>query len=308
MANPFGDNPFGGGGNEAPVDFGDSSGRVSTTAYVDEEDNEPAVYQAGLGDSGGYGAVEVPLHDEGDANSGLLSTYGGKKGSAYGDSSSSSSIGGGFPGAESDAEFAIRQREDALQKREQALQQREQELVASGQLLRPKNWPFPGQCALTYHDIDVEIPLHGRSVCRKAYGLFLYNCLCLLWNAVAMMSVVIAEKREFTDEIWCLLYLCFGVPLSWLGWYQSVYQGIRTEATYKWLYFFAYFFIHLCFVVFMAIGVESGAGLLLALTLFAGDGDNSALAGLFCMIGCASSVCVYVYVCTLMLCVLPFFL
>lgn len=117
---------------------------------------------------------------------------------------------------------ALDARERSLAAREAALARAEADVRRSGggaNLGPDKNWPRG--CPVVHHDIQGEVPAGAQGCVRAAYGAYLGLCLCLLFNAVAVLVRLGAAKMDPTklpSFLMAMIYLCAGVPGAWVLW------------------------------------------------------------------------------------------
>lgn len=187
-------------------------------------------------------------------------------------------------------EKALARREAAVEKREAKVRDREAQVrkMAGSGSSTMDNWPC--KCyPLAYHSIADEIPHDEQPLVRKFYFLVRFTWLCLLMNFMAL-SATWFEGDDDGDKyfLWSLIFMLFGVPLSWKLWYRSVYYATRDNTSRRWVFFFINFFIHMAFSVLMVIGVPedfvAGSGIILMSDQFAKSNDT---AGFMCLVGTA---------------------
>jgi len=170
----------------------------------------------------------------------------------------------------------LRIREENLIRRERELAERERNLQSKEgemheKLGHEKNWP--SKCwALAYHSIPDEIPARLQPLIWRCYGCVLYTWLCLFYNWLVMIAVLVTDQNSTnnsSDALWASLFMVFGVVGAWKLWYRQIYQAAMKGASSKWLVFFGVYFLHILFSILMALGVNyvAGGGLFLLLKL-----------------------------------------
>ncbi|KAK4858008.1 hypothetical protein QYF36_009577 [Acer negundo] len=190
-------------------------------------------------------------------------------------------------------ERELQAKEAELKRREQDVKRKEEAAARAGIVLEEKNWPpfFP----IIHHDIGNEIPIHLQRLQYVAFSTYLGLVLCLLWNIIAVST---AWFKGEGVRIWFLAVIFFiaGVPGAYVLWYRPLYRAFRTESALKFGWFFLFYMIHICFVVFAAVAPpiifrgKSLTGILPAIDLI----GRKALVGIFYFIGfglfCVESV------------------
>jgi len=147
-----------------------------------------------------------------------------------------------------------------LQEREEALRQREINLRENPQNNGQPAPNWPSTCyGLYYHDIGQEIPQEFKLFVRKLYLNWIMTSLCLLYNVLALFIAWFSEGHSaglgqcFWAGIWCVC----GIPGSWRLWYWKHYCNFRDHNTPSTLRFTLGFGLHLIFISFGAVGMES---------------------------------------------------
>ncbi|XP_076948815.1 secretory carrier-associated membrane protein 2-like isoform X1 [Bidens hawaiensis] len=181
-------------------------------------------------------------------------------------------------------EKELQAREADLRKREEDSERKEEAAARAGIVLEEKNWPpfFP----IIHHDIANEIPIHLQKLQYVAFTTYLGLVFCLLWNIIATTTAWI---KGADPQIWflSLIYFMSGVPLAYVLWYRPLYRAFRNESALRFGWFFMFYLIHICFVIFAAVAPpvvfkgKSLAGILPAIDLI---GDH-ALVGIFYFVG-----------------------
>lgn len=176
-----------------------------------------------------------------------------------------------FPGAEEeprdgaaeDRAAELDKRERALAEREAELQRMEQKLLTQGGSVRSKNWPSRC-CGIARHYLTDDIPVRYRILVWKFYALMHGTWLTLVLNAFLMIYLTFGSGDSTTgvmDVIFSMAFVFIGIPLSWMGWYKSLYKATQTQKNRTWIWFFILFTAHLGFCVFAAIAIKgSGQG------------------------------------------------
>ncbi|XP_076948816.1 secretory carrier-associated membrane protein 3-like isoform X2 [Bidens hawaiensis] len=184
-------------------------------------------------------------------------------------------------------EADLRKREEVFYKkytRIYMIERKEEAAARAGIVLEEKNWPpfFP----IIHHDIANEIPIHLQKLQYVAFTTYLGLVFCLLWNIIATTTAWI---KGADPQIWflSLIYFMSGVPLAYVLWYRPLYRAFRNESALRFGWFFMFYLIHICFVIFAAVAPpvvfkgKSLAGILPAIDLI---GDH-ALVGIFYFVG-----------------------
>ncbi|KAI5072719.1 hypothetical protein GOP47_0012825 [Adiantum capillus-veneris] len=181
-------------------------------------------------------------------------------------------------------EKELEAREAELRRREQELKRREDAAAKAGIVIEERNWPpfFP----IIHHDIVREIPSHLQRIQYFAFASWLGLIVCLLWNLVAVSAAWI-KHNGVNIFLLAIIYLVAGVPGSYVLWYRPLYRAMRTESALKFGWFFLFYLLHLCFIIFAAVAPpvvfkgKSLAGILPAIDLF----SDSTLVGIFYIVG-----------------------
>lgn len=181
-------------------------------------------------------------------------------------------------------EKALEAKEAELRRREQELKRKEEAAAKAGIVIEGRNWPpfFP----IIHHDIPREIPVHLQRIQYFAFASWLGLLVCLVWNLVAVSAAWI-KHSGVNIFLLAIIYLVAGVPGSYVLWYRPLYRAMRTESALKFGWFFLFYLLHLCFVIFAAIAPpvvfkgKSLAGILPAIDMF----SDSTLVGIFYIVG-----------------------
>ncbi|CAA7409206.1 unnamed protein product [Spirodela intermedia] len=172
-------------------------------------------------------------------------------------------------------------KEAELKKREQELKRREEAAARAGIVIEEKNWPpfFP----IIHHHIANEIPIHLQRLQYFAFASLLGLTACLFWNIIAVTAAWIGGRGVM---IWFLaiIYFISGSPGAYVLWYRPLYRAMRTESALKFGWFFLFYLVHICFVVYAAVAPpvifkgESLAGMFPAIDVV---GDHAAVGILY---------------------------
>eukprot|EP00250_Pteridium_aquilinum_P017204 c23507_g2_i1 orf=66-965(+) len=149
-------------------------------------------------------------------------------------------------------EKELEAKETELRRREQELKRKEEAAARAGIIIEDRNWPkfFP----LIHHDIPREIPSHLQRIQYFAFASWLGMVFCLTWNLIAVTGAWI--KLDGHDvKIWfmALIYAICGIPGSFVLWYRPLYRAMRTESALKFSWFFLFYLVHICFLIFAAV-------------------------------------------------------
>jgi len=164
----------------------------------------------------------------------------------------------GFPGQESfpgeePKQAAKKQEVKAPEKQKQEKKSAPAKKSAPGE----KNWPFP--ClAITYHSISDEIPPHCHTMVRQFYGLWMWTCICLIWNWITVVSWAgkqVVGHIGAIEAILASVYVALGIPGSWKFWYRTLYYSTKGKGSARWCCFTVFFWGHILFCIACAIGV-----------------------------------------------------
>uniref|UniRef100_A0A1D1XSU4 Secretory carrier-associated membrane protein n=1 Tax=Anthurium amnicola TaxID=1678845 RepID=A0A1D1XSU4_9ARAE len=147
-------------------------------------------------------------------------------------------------------EKELQAKEVELKRREQELKRREEAAARAGIVVEEKNWPplFP----IIHHNIANEIPIHLQRLQYFAFASLLGLTACLFWNIIAVTAAWIKGEGV---KIWFLaiIYFISGVPGAYVLWYRPLYRAMRTESALKFGWFFLFYLLHICFVVYAAV-------------------------------------------------------
>jgi len=175
----------------------------------------------------------------------------------------------------------IERRERIARKLENELRTRENAQKAVWKKYKgEKNWPL--SCwSIAHHSITEDIPLADQSKVRKMYFLWILNAVALVWNGICYIiwsswpnakddKVSLSESAVV---LLAILYVCAGIPLSWLLWYKRyyrIYAGKVNDGKLS-IKYFANFGLHTLFAAVMLTGYETiaSAGLLAMLKCLA---------------------------------------
>ncbi|KAK9681850.1 hypothetical protein RND81_10G031800 [Saponaria officinalis] len=143
-------------------------------------------------------------------------------------------------------------KEADLRKREKALKRKEDAAKRAGIVIEEKNWP---PCLpIIHHDIGNEIPIHLQRLCYTAFATLLGLVLCLTWNILAATLQLWFKKNQVSDWFLVLIYFITGVPCAYVLWYRPLYRAFRNDSAFNFGRFFLFYLVHICFVVFAAVG------------------------------------------------------
>eukprot|EP00039_Didymoeca_costata_P024587 m.10761 g.10761 ORF g.10761 m.10761 type:complete len:348 (+) comp4315_c0_seq1:1278-2321(+) len=135
---------------------------------------------------------------------------------------------------------------------------------------RPNNWPpFPEGCPnywcckpCFHHDFVGEIPEWGYRVTKRVYQCWVMYFVCLFWNMICMMAALDCkdcDKPVLSVVLSILYFFVFG-PLSYLCWFQPLYQAMRKDSSLRFAWFFLSFAFQFMVAVYFSIGMPgSGA-------------------------------------------------
>lgn len=149
-----------------------------------------------------------------------------------------------------------------LDQRERALKECEDELQEL-RLSRPKapNWPCPCCCAIYHHQISL-VPSASRCFVRVLYINWLLTSLTLLANWLVQLVLIVCgsmpeNTKSFKLIIFSFFYALMGIPGSFRMWYWPNYCLLKDGEQPSVLKFNFVFFIHICFFVFGALGLQN---------------------------------------------------
>lgn len=152
---------------------------------------------------------------------------------------------------------------------------------------RPANWPpFPGFCrwpfhACFHHDFQGEIPDWGYGTLKRMYQMWLLYFLVLFWNLVCSLASIGCSNCESTGSQagFALLWFLLFSPLSYMCWFQPLYQAMRKDSSLRFGWFFLNAAIQFIFACIAAIGIEGSGhcGLISATVALAGDGGDKVI-------------------------------
>lgn len=217
--------------------------------------------------------------------------------SAYNRENSEQWNGGGQSSTDPIGDVSLRQREAELERREQMLQYRESKLnqkeVQLQQYGQLPNWP---RCKpMIYHDIDKDIPEGGRRLVKRVYFAWYISVWVYLINVIANFTLMLAKATAGGGNFGVSLIILFiGTPVSFVFWYQPLYNGIKLDRSMSIFIFFLCYGFHIGITGLFAIGIQGwgGAGFIYVLESLTG---GQIVAGIFSIIAFASMVIEVVY-------------
>ncbi|GAX82412.1 hypothetical protein CEUSTIGMA_g9840.t1 [Chlamydomonas eustigma] len=155
-------------------------------------------------------------------------------------------------------EALLDKREAELRAKEAELRALEQQLKDTGVVLKKKNWPicYP----LVHHDIPGDIPENSRRVVREIYFCWWGLVTCMLWNFFCA-STMLGTNNTNRVASWFLsiFFAVLGIPLSFWGWYLSIYDAAAQDSTFGYVKFFLCFAINCLWCIWCAVGPQLGA-------------------------------------------------
>eukprot|EP00842_Homolaphlyctis_polyrhiza_P006680 jgi/Hompol1/7012/HPOL_002825-RA len=192
------------------------------------------------------------------------------------------------PPGRSQRDIELDTREAELRVREAKLSAREKEVGD----YHPPNWP-PFR-PVVYHDILNDIPKNGQWLVKRVFLGWYLAVATFLINFIAAFSLLVtkADSAGGTFGI-SLVMLVLGVPVSFMLWYRSLYEGVKHDRSMSFMLFFFNYSAHLAIMALMAIGIPGwgGAGFIYMFAQF----SNNLGSGVLCLIATACFVfqCVY---------------
>ncbi|KAJ3096852.1 Secretory carrier-associated membrane protein 5 [Phlyctochytrium planicorne] len=180
---------------------------------------------------------------------------------------------GGNAGA-SDRERDLERREREIKEREAKLTEREKTVGK----LHPPN--FPPFRPLVYHDIQNDIPQQGQWLVKRLFMAWWLSSVTYIVNFAACFALLIvkAESAGGTFGL-ALIIMLIGIPVSFVFWYQPLYNGVKSDRSISFFLFFFNFSFHLAVSALLAVGIPGwgGAGVIYSLSQL---GSNIAVGAL----------------------------
>ncbi|KAI3380753.1 hypothetical protein SNEBB_005669 [Seison nebaliae] len=183
--------------------------------------------------------------------------------------------------------------ETDLEKREAEIQRRERELNQRNSNQNPsKNFPpLPSfiPCGPCFRqDIQVDIPPPFQQIVKYMFYLWIIYAVVLLLNVFGCLMLMIAEKTGSSSGStfgWSILYIVF-IPLSYVCWFQPVYQAFKKNSSFNFMLFFFVFFIQFLSTVIQALGLPGWgtSGFITALSAFKANGAFGKFVGIYMII------------------------
>ncbi|KAI9355953.1 scamp family-domain-containing protein, partial [Zopfochytrium polystomum] len=159
-------------------------------------------------------------------------------------------------------EAELERREQELKAREARLKEREKEVGG----YHPPN--FPPFKPLVYHDIQNDIPEAGRWLVKRLFMAWWLSTATYVINFCAAFGLLIAKAESGGGTFGlALVIMLVGTPVSFVFWYQPVYNGVKRDRSISFFLFFFNYGFHLAFSALLAIGIPGwgGAGVIYTL-------------------------------------------
>lgn len=154
-------------------------------------------------------------------------------------------------------EYRLRMREEELRRREHALEKR---IIETGyDEERIPNWP-PFK-PITYHSIKNDIPNEVKGTIKLAYTFYLLSVLAITWNLIAMLfKLGLDDTASVGSDIASSLIYFVAVPyLLWKMVYKVLYNSVRKDKSYKFMFFFLMNLIWIAVLIMAFLGGD-GSG------------------------------------------------
>jgi len=156
---------------------------------------------------------------------------------------------------------------------------------------RPKN--FPPCRPVFHHSIRSDIEQHTRMMVRRAYIGWYFHVFLLFVNFVAVVIglVVIPADISILTMISSLLYFLIDSCIAFLI-YLCLYTAARKRSAFWYGFWFCLSVFEIAFYIFLAIGVNGGAGIVLMSDAF---GKDNVVLGAICAIAAFGWIAIAVY-------------
>jgi hypothetical protein len=141
--------------------------------------------------------------------------------------------------------------------------------------LRLPNWPkWPKP--FIYHDIESDITEpEPKKMVKKAYFTWFLTVFCTTWNMICLFMVIfvksISQQQSVASNFGASLFFwLFWVPLSFILWYQPLYNAARLNRSASYVWFIITFAIHIGVAILYVLGIwtTGSAGILSCIDLF----------------------------------------
>ncbi|KAJ3350727.1 hypothetical protein HDU83_009455 [Entophlyctis luteolus] len=166
-------------------------------------------------------------------------------------------------------------REAELAKREAQLNKREEQLVQKEAQLEHIHAPnFPPCKPLVYHDIEAEIPAEGKWLVKRLYYAWIFSVFNYLVNAVTCFLLLINKAESAGANFGASLVMLLAItPVSFVFWYQPLYNGVKRNRSIQFFLFQFNYGFHLGLAGLLAAGIPGwgGAGIIYCISEIGSD-------------------------------------
>ncbi|KAJ3210917.1 hypothetical protein HDU82_007145 [Entophlyctis luteolus] len=166
-------------------------------------------------------------------------------------------------------------REAELAKREAQLNKREEQLVQKEAQLEHIHAPnFPPCKPLVYHDIEAEIPAEGKWLVKRLYYAWIFSVFNYLVNAVTCFLLLISKAESAGANFGASLVMLLAItPVSFVFWYQPLYNGVKRNRSIQFFLFQFNYGFHLGLAGLLAAGIPGwgGAGIIYCISEIGSD-------------------------------------
>ncbi|ORY50096.1 scamp-domain-containing protein, partial [Rhizoclosmatium globosum] len=186
-------------------------------------------------------------------------------------------------------------REAELNRREAMLNQREVQVEKKEALMEGYNPPnFPPCKPLVYHDIEKDIPQEGKWIVKRIYYHWLFSVLNYLINAITGFILLVNKAESAGGNFGAALIMLVAItPVSFVFWYQPLYNGVKRNRSVQFFLFQFNYIAHIGLAGLMSAGIPGwgGAGIIYCISNI---GSNIGL-GVMCAITSAGFIYQVVY-------------
>ncbi|KAJ3025272.1 UNVERIFIED_CONTAM: hypothetical protein HDU68_007317 [Siphonaria sp. JEL0065] len=166
----------------------------------------------------------------------------------------------------SGAEKTLAEREAELNRREAMLSKREQQVEKKESTMEGYNPPnFPPCKPLVYHDIEKDIPEEGKWLVKRLYYAWIFSVFIYLLNAITSFILLTSKAESAGGNFGAALIIFVAVtPVSFVFWYQPLYNGVKRNRSVQFFLFQFNYFCHIGLNGMLAAGIPGwgGAGII----------------------------------------------
>ncbi|KAI8612758.1 scamp family-domain-containing protein [Chytriomyces sp. MP71] len=186
-------------------------------------------------------------------------------------------------------------REAELVRREAALNQREKQLDVREASMGDYNPPnFPPCKPMVYHDIEKDIPDEGKPLVKRLYLAWIFSVFNFLINAITGFLLITQKAESAGGNFGSALIMLLAItPVSFVFWYQPVYNGVKNKRSIQFFLFQVNYCFHIGLCGLLSAGIPGwgGAGIIYAMSEI---GSNVGI-GVMCAITAAGFIWQVVY-------------